>query len=107
MAGQQSLFDFPGARLELVQPLSVVRSYSSEEALDLEFTEKTLHNLSLFFHPLFLIVSATPARAFWYFCSSTLPLLFWFSRAFTAQRETLESLSDRPAAMGEASPPSK
>jgi hypothetical protein len=44
MAGQQSLFDFPGARLELVQPLSLVRSFSSEEALDLEFTEKTLHN---------------------------------------------------------------
>jgi hypothetical protein len=44
MIGQQSLFDFPGARLELVQPLSLVRSFSSEEALDLEFTEKTLHN---------------------------------------------------------------
>jgi hypothetical protein len=47
MVGQQSLFDFPGARLELVQPLSLVRSFSSEEALDLEFTEKTLHNLNL------------------------------------------------------------
>jgi hypothetical protein len=45
MAGQQSLFDFSGACLELVKSLSVVRSFSSEEALGLEFTEKTLHNL--------------------------------------------------------------
>jgi hypothetical protein len=44
MVGQQSLFDFFRARLELVEPLRLVRSFSSEEALDLEFTEKTLHN---------------------------------------------------------------
>jgi hypothetical protein len=43
MAGQQSLFDIPITCPEFVDGLKVVRSFSSDEALDLEFTEKTLH----------------------------------------------------------------
>ena len=47
MAGKQSVFDFSRARPELVESRRVVRSFSSEEALVLEFTEKTLHNRSI------------------------------------------------------------
>jgi hypothetical protein len=44
VVNRQNIFDFSRACPEPVEGFRVARSFSSEEALDLEFTEKTLHN---------------------------------------------------------------